>query len=213
MTRQRVPGRNTGPSRTGVVILYERVPAAKRIDTGVLAQVASLASCACLPNRAKRPARGAARGHRHLHRQMEPRARWCRTCQLSDVPAEFCQAIGAPSPDPASDDTATNDYVFERGVKRRDAEALASTLRIDLYKRGAFILEAKQSPERLRRCHCRTGPVDRLSSTAIPQQRRTPCRTDPQGLRQHPADGRGPDPGRLSGFAVVSQFENQRSHS
>ena len=64
--------------------------------------------------------------------------------------AEFCQAIGVPSPDPASDDTATNDYVFERGVKRRDAEALASTLRIDLYKRGAFILEAKQSPERLR---------------------------------------------------------------
>src|SRR5690606_16819743 len=37
------------------------------------------------------------------------------------------------------------DYVFERGVKRRDSEGLASTLRIDLYKRGCFILEAKQS--------------------------------------------------------------------
>ena len=64
--------------------------------------------------------------------------------------SEFCQAVDVPSPDPASDDTNTNDYVFERGVKRRDAEALASTLRIDLYKRGCFILEAKQSPERLR---------------------------------------------------------------
>lgn len=64
--------------------------------------------------------------------------------------SEFCQVIGVPSPDPASDDTHTNDYVFERGVKRRDAEAMASTLRIDLYKRGCFILEAKQSPERLR---------------------------------------------------------------
>jgi hypothetical protein len=58
---------------------------------------------------------------------------------------ELCQAIGVPSPDPAGHDTALNDYVFERGVKRRDSEGLASTLRIDLYKRGCFILEAKQS--------------------------------------------------------------------
>lgn len=64
--------------------------------------------------------------------------------------SEFCQAVAVPSPDPASDDTTSNDYVFERGVKRREAEAMASTLRIDLYKRGCFILEAKQSPERLR---------------------------------------------------------------
>ncbi|MFN4295637.1 MAG: class I SAM-dependent DNA methyltransferase [Brevundimonas sp.] len=58
---------------------------------------------------------------------------------------ELCLAIGVPSPDPAGHDTARNDYVFERGVKRRDSEGMASTLRIDLYKRGCFILEAKQS--------------------------------------------------------------------
>jgi hypothetical protein len=58
---------------------------------------------------------------------------------------ELCQTIGVPSPDPAGHDTARNDYVFERGVKRRDSEGMASTLRIDLYKRGCFILEAKQS--------------------------------------------------------------------
>ena len=58
---------------------------------------------------------------------------------------ELCEALELPRPDPASDDTRTNDYVFERGVKRRESEGLASTLRIDLYKRGAFILEAKQS--------------------------------------------------------------------
>ncbi len=58
---------------------------------------------------------------------------------------ELCEALGLPRPDPASDDTRTNDYVFERGVKRRESEGLASTLRIDLYKRGCFILEAKQS--------------------------------------------------------------------
>ncbi len=59
--------------------------------------------------------------------------------------SEFCQAIGVPSPDPASHQTAANDYVFERGVQRRPSEGMASTLRIDLYKRGCFILEAKQS--------------------------------------------------------------------
>jgi len=59
--------------------------------------------------------------------------------------SEFCQAIGVPSPDPASHETAANDYVFERGVQRRESEGVASTLRIDLYKRGCFILEAKQS--------------------------------------------------------------------
>jgi hypothetical protein len=59
--------------------------------------------------------------------------------------SELCEALGLPRPDPASADTASNDYVFERGVKRRESEGTASTLRIDLYKRGSFILEAKQS--------------------------------------------------------------------
>jgi hypothetical protein len=59
--------------------------------------------------------------------------------------AELCEALVLPRPDPASHQTAENDYVFERGVKRRDSEELSSTLRIDLYKRGCFILEAKQS--------------------------------------------------------------------
>lgn len=59
--------------------------------------------------------------------------------------SELCEALDLPRPDPASHETAENDYVFERGVRRRESEGLASTLRIDLYKRGCFILEAKQS--------------------------------------------------------------------
>jgi hypothetical protein len=59
--------------------------------------------------------------------------------------SELCEALDLPRPDPASHDTRTNDYVFERGVQRRESEGVASTLRIDLYKRGCFILEAKQS--------------------------------------------------------------------
>lgn len=83
---------------------------------------------------------------------------------------ELCEALGLPRPDPASDDTRTNDYVFERGVKRRDSEGLASTLRIDLYKRGCFILEAKQS----RAAHRDDGQgtlfkADETASTAASQ--------------------------------------------
>jgi len=83
---------------------------------------------------------------------------------------ELCEALGLPRPDPASDDTRTNDYVFERGVKRRESEGLASTLRIDLYKRGCFILEAKQS----RAAHRDDGQgtlfrADETASTAASQ--------------------------------------------
>ena len=59
--------------------------------------------------------------------------------------SELCEALDLPRPDPASHETAENDYVFERGVRRRESEGMASTLRIDLYKRRCFILEAKQS--------------------------------------------------------------------
>ncbi|WP_029087891.1 class I SAM-dependent DNA methyltransferase [Brevundimonas aveniformis] len=83
--------------------------------------------------------------------------------------AELCDALGLPRPDPASDDTASNDYVFERGVKRRESEGMASTLRIDLYKRGAFILEAKQSRARDRDDQPRLFTEAEAASTAASQ--------------------------------------------
>jgi hypothetical protein len=54
---------------------------------------------------------------------------------------ELCDVIDVPRPDPASAVTEKNDYVFERFVRRRDN----TTGRIDLYRRDAFVLEAKQS--------------------------------------------------------------------
>lgn len=48
-------------------------------------------------------------------------------------------------PDVAGAETALNDYVFERAVKPRRSEGTTAPKRIDLYKKGAFILEAKQS--------------------------------------------------------------------
>ncbi|MBK8456835.1 MAG: class I SAM-dependent DNA methyltransferase [Phyllobacteriaceae bacterium] len=59
--------------------------------------------------------------------------------------AELCDLIGVGRPDPASADTEFNGYVFERGVTFREAGEKTGHGRIDLYKRGAFVLEAKQS--------------------------------------------------------------------
>ena len=59
--------------------------------------------------------------------------------------SELCDVIGVARPDPAGAERAHNDYVFERAVRSRPGEPLAAPKRIDLYKKGAFILEAKQS--------------------------------------------------------------------
>ncbi len=58
---------------------------------------------------------------------------------------ELCPVLAVPPPDPASDDTANNAYVFERfvAIHRRGA-AKPTHGRIDLYKRACFVLEAKQ---------------------------------------------------------------------
>src|SRR5689334_8504958 len=58
---------------------------------------------------------------------------------------ELCDVLGVSRPDPASASTEANDYVFERAVKERTADGSESWGRIDLYKRGCFVLEAKQS--------------------------------------------------------------------
>ncbi|WP_298127164.1 DNA methyltransferase [Brevundimonas sp.] len=85
--------------------------------------------------------------------------------------SELCAALGLPPPDPASDETATNDYVFERGVKRRESEGTASTLRIDLYKRSCFILEAKQSRANQRDDQPSLFKADETASTASTEGR------------------------------------------
>jgi hypothetical protein len=58
---------------------------------------------------------------------------------------ELCLTLGLPVPDPAGATTEDNDYVFERMVKDFLPDGSAASRRIDLYKRGSFVLEAKQS--------------------------------------------------------------------
>jgi hypothetical protein len=55
---------------------------------------------------------------------------------------ELCAALDLPAPQPASG--AGGDYRYERGVTRHEADGTTSHRRIDLYKRGCFVLEAKQ---------------------------------------------------------------------
>ncbi|MEJ0015566.1 MAG: DNA methyltransferase [Acetobacteraceae bacterium] len=62
--------------------------------------------------------------------------------------SELCDVLGVARPDPASATTEANDYVFERVVQEFDTEGSVAHRRIDLYKRGCFVLEAKQSRQK-----------------------------------------------------------------
>ena len=59
--------------------------------------------------------------------------------------SELCDILGVRRPDPAAATTEQNDYVLERAVKEPNPDGTFAHRRIDLYKRGCFVLEAKQS--------------------------------------------------------------------
>ena len=59
---------------------------------------------------------------------------------------DLCDLIGVPRPDPTTDDPAQDHYVLERAVQFNDGPR-KSTGRIDLYKRGCFVLETKQGTD------------------------------------------------------------------
>jgi len=59
---------------------------------------------------------------------------------------DLCDLLGVPRPDPTTDDPAQDAYVLERAVQFNDG-AKKSTGRIDLYKRGCFVLETKQGTD------------------------------------------------------------------
>jgi len=64
---------------------------------------------------------------------------------------ELCEILDVPGPGSSVDDDDPNAYIFERTVKAKRIEGGHSTNFIDLYKRGCFILEAKQSRKRIER--------------------------------------------------------------
>lgn len=62
---------------------------------------------------------------------------------------ELCSLLDLPLPEPAGDDTRDNAYVFERRVVINQPDGSSNNGFIDLYKRGGFVLEAKQTGKTL----------------------------------------------------------------
>jgi len=58
--------------------------------------------------------------------------------------SELCDELQVPRPEPTVEDDSQNAYVFERSVLFDNLDGTHSTRRIDLYKRGCFVLESKQ---------------------------------------------------------------------
>ncbi|MCC0004175.1 MAG: class I SAM-dependent DNA methyltransferase [Methylobacteriaceae bacterium] len=85
---------------------------------------------------------------------------------------ELCDALGLPHPDPASAEHADNDYVFERVVREAGRDGTISNRRIDLYKRDAFVLEAKQSRQVPGGDKQVQGQTDLILTEAVPRGRR-----------------------------------------
>ena len=61
--------------------------------------------------------------------------------------SELCDLLDVPRPDPSTPDNQRNAYVFERAVVFNDGAGGETTKFIDLYRRSAFVLEAKQGAD------------------------------------------------------------------
>ncbi|WP_327436663.1 class I SAM-dependent DNA methyltransferase [Sinorhizobium meliloti] len=75
----------------------------------------------------------------------------------------LCVALDLPRPAMAQERNELNDYVFERRVDFKHPDGSRTAGRIDCYRRGCFILEAKQSGKR------RLPKVDRAQLDLIPE--------------------------------------------
>lgn len=65
----------------------------------------------------------------------------------------FCDAMELPAPEFSASNNAQNDYAYERRITFKHPDGSTSPGRIDLYKRGCFVLESKQSSLREAKAH------------------------------------------------------------
>ena len=103
--------------------------------------------------------------------------------------AELCDVLGVPRPEPTRADDPDNAYVFERPSPSDHGDGTTTTGRIDLYKRGCFVLEAKQG----------SGRRERPSGADLPHRRPAPAG---DGRPGHRGLGRRDDQGPTAGRAV-----------
>jgi len=60
---------------------------------------------------------------------------------------ELCAALGLPRPAMSAEENTSNDYGFDRRVNFKHPDGTTTPGWMDCYKRGSFILEAKQSAQ------------------------------------------------------------------
>lgn len=84
--------------------------------------------------------------------------------------SELSDIIEVERPEPASASDAFNDYVFERAVDIRKPDGTTSNGRIDLYRKGCFVLEAKQGVEGKDKP---SDPAQLAMLESAPKQKRT----------------------------------------
>ena len=80
-------------------------------------------------------------------------ARWSKSAgaeraNFQGFAYELCDLLNVARPTPSVSDADQNPYAFERAVKFKGDDGSTSPGRIDLYKRGCFVLEAKQSRQK-----------------------------------------------------------------
>jgi hypothetical protein len=104
----------------------------------------------------------------------------------------LCRLIGVEPPHGSRTDDAQNDYVFERRVFQNNGDGTVSFGRIDCYKRGAFILEAKQGSEADRAAAARgEDDLDLFGQTASARLKRGTARRGTPGWAKAMVQAKG----------------------
>ncbi len=104
----------------------------------------------------------------------------------------LCALIGVDPPRGSRSDDAHNDYVFERRVFQDNGDGTTSFGRIDAYKRGAFILEAKQGSDADRAAATRgDDDLDLFGQTATTRMKRGTARRGTPGWVRAMVQARG----------------------
>lgn len=60
---------------------------------------------------------------------------------------ELCDVLDVPRPDASTGDPERDQYVFEKDARMPDEGGAVTVGKIDLYKQGCFVLEAKQGSD------------------------------------------------------------------
>ena len=104
----------------------------------------------------------------------------------------LCLLIGVEVPNGSLADDASNDYVFERRVFQDNGDGTRDFGRIDAYKRGCFILEAKQGSDADRAAaECGEDDLDLFGQTATARMKRGTARRGTPGWAKAMVQAKG----------------------